>query len=327
MLERVRKRFINNIKKSFLDLTDMKVIKKRIEKRGYTTSRVYGHKNVKRLSAYDSDKNRIEFILSDKNLYIIFSLSFSNRLHNNLIIVSTNKDKDFLKYLEDINLEDNNIDTSVVNKTRHIFFHNASIPLTLNSPSSVYHSKGFLTQSKRVIDMWAVNLISITRDRIIEEEIDIDKLPFFSEIKGKNKDTFIKNIAHDTISMMIKGNLDSLYSERIIFPQRLESIYNKTFYYGFIFYKYLVSKYRFTDEEIESFFRNEVIPYILKNRVKILKKESASFSDIQKNIFNKINDNLFKDMLVDADEDKSWFQSINSQLQIAHLEDDVEINF
>ena len=58
LINRVKEKYINTIKNKFFCLKDIKVIKKEIELLGFKTSRIYGYKNVKRMSAQNTDKNR-----------------------------------------------------------------------------------------------------------------------------------------------------------------------------------------------------------------------------------------------------------------------------
>lgn len=61
--------FLRKIRTKFLEETDIKSIQNKIEKMGFSTSNIYTVKNVKYLTAKDEEFNRIEFILSDKNIY------------------------------------------------------------------------------------------------------------------------------------------------------------------------------------------------------------------------------------------------------------------
>ena len=290
MLRRARNKFISHIKSEFIDLDNMKEIKLKIEEMGYNTSRIYGHKNVKRLTSSLDDRTRIEFILSDKNLYITFLLNFSNKLIDEVFIISRKKNNDDLIYIEsDFQFNKNS------SESYHIYYFNNEPTGGYKddwSPQKVYFSKySQANDTAFVRNMTGINKMAHIRDVIISLEINMEKLPLFSDIKVKQADTLVKNVADDTVRLLVKGLQTKDTDEDL---QGLISFKNKVFFNGFIFYKYVFCKYRFTENELNDFFNNYIEDYILANRDFYYKKLEKEVDESYAKHIDKITKSFFE---------------------------------
>jgi len=291
MLEKAREKFISDIRSEFIQLTNIKEIKERIEKRGYKTSRVYGHKNVKRLTASLADRTRLEFILSDKNLYIMFLLNFSNKLTDTVKLIARNEIK------ENISLITRDYRFNIMSSPAYCIYYNNRYPENYQNnldSMHLYFSKYRQAEDARFVrEMMGINEMANKRDIIIFTEINQEKLPLLSEIKVKQADTLVKNIANDTVDLLLyQLSFRDFSKDKKI---KILSFEDKDFFNGFIFYKYVFNKFKFTKKDLIDFFDNYVEDYILSNRDMFFQKYSKSHNEyyaknihlITKSFFNK----------------------------------------
>ena len=308
-IQNIENKYINSIKKSFLHLKDIKEIVRKIEKRGYSTSRVYGNLNVKRVTATDKDRNRIEFILSEKNLYIILSLSFSNFLveDDQIKILTTNKEIS-IELLTDLNQH------RFYDEMTKIIYHN-------DKNYEFYPEKVFLAgnllfrDSFKLNSMAVINKMSVIRDRIIFSEINLEKRKKITEMPIKSRASFVKKISDQLV-------LTLLFSNRLT-VELPEIILNKNFFYGYLFYKHLFFRYSFTYDELELFFKNYIPKYIEDNKEFYFKKYlNTDDNSYEKKISYIVND-LFSDIYSEYEE-ISYVVKMNDELMI---ESETEIMF
>ena len=301
MFLRAKEKFISQLRKDYLHLTDMKIVKKMIEDRGYSTSRIYGTKNVKRLTATKEDKTRLEFLLSEKNMFIAISPSFSNRLSIDIEIIARNENEEEMNEIKN-SYSFNNVYESIYFSNRVSHFYK-EVP-EINPIHLFFARKNLGLNSEMVRNMSAVNDMAEIRDKIINLELNRDKLPLLSEIKPRAKETLIKNISYETIEVL--GNYLTNFSEN----PTVMVLENKDFYNGFVFYKYIYFKYQFSNEDLEKFFDENIPKYIFKHMDEIKKKyekfyfydylkgiESDFFSDLKKPISGRRRFKLIQEEL------------------------------
>lgn len=302
MIKDLKEIYIDSIKNEFLHLTDMKKVKAKIEEMGFSTSRIYGYKNVKRLTATDDYKNRIEFVLSDKNFHILFSLNFSNKDTVGIDILS--KEEIQLISMQKLSDVRQNVYSSAYNYSR---LHDQEFEASMKE---VFLIKNKIHKSRFADSTSAITNINNLRNEIILHEIDRKRLPDITKIRANAKNTLIKNSSEKIFEHILNSGFQ--------FHKQMLLFVNREIFFGYFFYEDLGFRFNFDLADLEAFYQTEIIPYILNNKKELIEKiskKSDNYNYYYKNYIANI-DFIDKPMLLGEqyawdvssyDEDKTLF--------------------
>ncbi len=250
-----------SLRKDYLKEKSLKEVKALLEERGFTTSRIYGYKNVKRLTATNSERNRLDFIFSEKNRYIILNYGFSNSEMRTLELISSSK-----KLEEQFNPNKLNDDFQTKLKqisSVHFTYTEKTKSLNFNSMDVFLVKNEIYADSLNVKKMIAVNRMFNIRNKIMDFEIDKKKLKRLTSITGDKKIALFKRVSEKLFSFLYKrysenGHID-MWSDDIL------GIFDIEFIKGSFFEEELFLKYDFTEEEFNDFFFNQYKEYVYMN--------------------------------------------------------------
>jgi hypothetical protein len=254
-----------SLRKKYLK-KDIKEVKILLEKEGFKTSRIYGYKNVKRLTATNSERNRLDFIFSEKNKYILFNYGFSNSELRSIELISTSKrmEKKFnpLKIKNEI--------SSHIMKISAVYFGETSKSsnLKFNSKDVFFIKNEIYSDMRKVMKMRAVNRMFNIRNRILDYEIDKNKLKQLTSISGEKKLALFKRVSKKLFESLYKRDIESYrFNNRNMWEGKESTLglFDLEYIKGFFFEEEFFLKYTFTEEEFYDFFFNQFKEYVYLN--------------------------------------------------------------
>lgn len=306
------KSFKNSLKEDYLNIKDIKEVKKLLEEKGFKTSRIYGYKNVKRLTATNNERNRLDFIYSDKNRYIVFNYGFTNREIRSIDIVSSSKDMEEKFNTEAINtrLKKNLERLSPL----HMGYKNKTEEYCLSSKEVFFTKNEIYSTVGKVSRMASINRIFNIRNIILDEEINKSKLKSIEDISGSKKLEMLERISTKVLSFIYNRSenygYDSLW-HRDKEKKYISGIFDLEFLKGSFFEEEFFLKYHYTEESFNHLFYNDFQEYILKtSEDTLLKIKEIKLKELKKDIYRYSNyrdedqtnqDNHFKEIEEEED--------------------------
>ena len=253
-----------SLRNDFLKLKDLKEAVAILEDRGFTTSRIYGYKNVKRLTAYNQDKNRLEFIFSTKNRYIVYSYGFSSAKKNTIKVISNyRKNENDILFTQ--NKERNQTFSYELDRLCNSY-KEKDYSFEINPLEIFLRKNERYSQTPKVKSVAGLNTISNIRNELINKEIDTTKLKSLSDISQKKKVEMLKRISKKVGRFYF--NDDWTYNE---LPK---SKFHYEFFIGMFIYEEIMFKYSFTEKEVKDLVFKYLQEYMLLNIESIVKEKN-----------------------------------------------------
>lgn len=251
-----------SLRKDFLKLNTLKEVKYLLEKRGFVTSRIYGYKNVKRITATNSERNRLDFIFSDKNKYIILNYGFSNAETRTIEIVSTSKrlEETFNPMKLGIEFKDKLKEISEV----HFNYRKKTTRLTFKSMDVFLVKNEIYADTKNVSRMRAVNRMFNIRNKILEFEIDKKRLKPLKDISGEKRRKLFKRVLNKLAEFLYK-KITVNYENDLFNKSEVSAIFDIEFIKGAFFLEEFFLKYSFSEEDFMELFFNSFSEYLYLN--------------------------------------------------------------
>ena len=251
-------------------------VKTLLEKEGFETSKIIKYKGISRITAKNSDRNRIEVIFCEKDKYCIYNPSFSNANKDMIKVVSTN-DFDPIKEIDEMNEE--------VSPFYYIldgFKREGNNPYF--SYRSIFYRKNFAFFAGKSNKMASVNEISNIRNLIFEKEISSKKLINLKDISGQKKRKKLDKISKE----IIKFFFDRKENYGLWTNPSLPKFFEKEFVIGYFLIKELFLKYSYSDKDIEDFFFEDVDEYLFLILEEEVKRLTENYISILKTQFETI---------------------------------------